>query len=102
MQLKVSGKGNAAPFEGINGDLLVLIAVDEHESLARDGQNLHYDHYISFSDAALGGTTQIPTITGIVKIKIEKRNWSHRKLRSKNTTRWNLKTRLDENQENEI
>ena len=72
MQLKVSGKGNAAPFEGINGDLLVLISVDEHESLARDGQNLHYDHYISFSDAALGGTTQIPTITGKVKIKIEK------------------------------
>ena len=51
MQLKVSGKGNAAPFEGINGDLLVLISVDEHESLARDGQNLHYDHYISFSDS---------------------------------------------------
>ena len=33
MQLKVSGKGNAAPFDGINGDLLVLISVEEHESL---------------------------------------------------------------------
>ena len=83
MQLKVSGKGNAAPFEGINGDLLVLISVDEHESLARDGQNLHYDHYISFSDAALGGTTQIPTITGKVKIKIEKGIQSGKILRLK-------------------
>ena len=71
MQLKVSGKGNAAPFEGINGDLLVLISVEEHESLIRDGQNLHYDHYISFADAALGTTTQIPTISGKVKINIE-------------------------------
>ena len=29
MQLKVSGKGNAAPFEGVNGDLIVLIAIEE-------------------------------------------------------------------------
>ena len=53
MQLKVSGKGNAAPFEGINGDLIVLIQVEEHKQLIRDGQNLHFDHYISFTDAAL-------------------------------------------------
>ena len=71
MQLKVSGKGNAAPFDGLNGDLLVLISVEEHEKLTRDGKNLHYDHYISFADAALGTSTQIPTITGKVKIKLE-------------------------------
>ena len=41
MQLKVSGKGNAAPFDGINGDLLVLISVEEHESLIRDGQKTY-------------------------------------------------------------
>ena len=28
--LKVSGKGNAAPLEGINGDLIVLIAIEDH------------------------------------------------------------------------
>ena len=71
MQLKVSGKGNAAPFEGINGDLIVLIAIKEHEKLIRDGQNLHYDHYISFADAALGSSCEIPTVTGKVKIKLE-------------------------------
>ena len=83
MQLKVSGKGNAAPFEGINGDLLVLISVEEHESLIRDGKNLHYDHYISFSDAALGTTSQIPTVNGKVKIKIEKGIQSGKILRLK-------------------
>ncbi len=71
MQLKVSGKGNAAPFEGINGDLIVLINIEQHEVLIRDGQNLHYDHYISFSDAVLGGNSEIPTITGKVKITLE-------------------------------
>ena len=83
MQLKVSGKGNAAPFEGINGDLLVLISVEEHESLIRDGKNLHYDHYISFADAALGTTSQIPTVNGKVKIKIEKGIQSGKILRLK-------------------
>ena len=83
MQLKVSGKGNAAPFDGINGDLLVLISVEEHESLIRDGQNLHFDHYISFADAALGTISQIPTINGKVKIKIEKGIQSGKILRLK-------------------
>ena len=83
MQLKVSGKGNAAPFEGINGDLIVLIQVEEHEQLIRDGQNLHFDHYISFTDAALGATTEIPTVSGKVKIKIEEGVQSGKILRLK-------------------
>ena len=84
MQLKVSGKGNAAPFDGINGDLLVLIAVEEHKTLTRDGKNLHYDHYISFPDAALGASTNIPTIAGKVKIKLESGIQSGKILRLKN------------------
>ena len=47
MQLKVSGKGNAAPFDGINGDMLVLIAEEEHDKFIRDGQNIHCEEFIS-------------------------------------------------------
>ena len=83
MQLKVSGKGNAAPFEGINGDLIVLISIEEHDKLVRDGQNLHYDHYISFVDAALGGSAEIPTVTGKVKINLEQGIQSGKILRLK-------------------
>jgi len=83
MQLKVSGKGNAAPFEGVNGDLIVLIAIEEHDKLIRDGQNLHYDHYISFADAALGASCEIPTISGKVKIKLEEGIQSGKILRLK-------------------
>ena len=83
MQLKVSGKGNAAPMEGVNGDLIVLIHVEEHTQLVRDGQNLHFDHYISFTDAALGTNTEIPTISGKVKIKLEEGIQSGKILRLK-------------------
>ncbi|TRO63966.1 molecular chaperone DnaJ [Christiangramia sabulilitoris] len=71
MQLKVSGKGNDAPGNGIAGDLLVAIEEKEHPSLQREGDNLHYDLYISYSEAALGSSREIDTVTGKVRIKIE-------------------------------
>ena len=81
MQLKVSGKGNAAPFDGIQGDLLVLIEVEEHEDLKREGQNLHYDCYINMADAVLGSSVKIPTVNGKVKVKIEEGTQSGKILR---------------------
>jgi len=71
MQLKVSGKGNEAPGNGISGDLLVAIETKEHPTLKREGDNLHYDLYISISDAILGTTKEIDTVTGQVRIKLE-------------------------------
>lgn len=71
MQLRVSGKGNAGPFGGIPGDLLVVIEEEPHAELQRNGQNLHYECYINFIDAALGGEAEIPLVEGRAKIKIE-------------------------------
>ena len=71
MQLSVSGKGNAARRGGINGDLLVVIQEEEHEELIRDGNDLIYNLFLSFPEAALGITVAIPTVEGKVKIKIE-------------------------------
>ena len=71
MQLKVSGKGNEAPGNGIAGDLLVAIEELEHDELQREGDNLHYDLYVSISDAVLGTSKEIQTVTGKVRIKIE-------------------------------
>ncbi len=71
MQLKVSGKGNEAPGNGIPGDLLVAIEEKAHESLQREGDNLHYDLYVSISEAALGASKEIQTVNGKVRIKIE-------------------------------
>ncbi len=71
MQLSVSGKGNYAPIDGIAGDLIVLIEEIPHENLKRDGKNLHYDLYISYSDAVLGCNPEIQTISSKVKIKLD-------------------------------
>lgn len=71
MQLKVAGKGNAAPGNGISGDLLVAILEEDHPTLQREGDNLHYDLYISLPDAVLGISKEIDTVTGKVRIKIE-------------------------------
>jgi len=81
--LQVRGKGNDAPFDGIPGDLLVLIEEEEHDTLKRDGNNLHFDLYVSIPDAVLGASKEIPTVNGKVKIKIDKGTQSGKVLRLK-------------------
>lgn len=71
MQLKVSGKGNEAPGNGIAGDIIVVIEEEQHDKLQREGDNLHYDLYISYPDAVLGTSKEIDTVTGKVRIKVE-------------------------------
>jgi molecular chaperone DnaJ len=71
MQLKVSGKGNEAPGNGIPGDIIVVIEEEQHEKLQREGDNLHYDLYVSYPDAVLGTSQEIDTVTGKVRIKVE-------------------------------
>jgi len=83
MQLSVNGKGNAGPFNGIPGDLLVVIEEVEHEHLRRDGQNLHFEAFVNFADAALGASIEVPTLGGKAKIKIEPGTQSGKMLRLK-------------------
>lgn len=83
MQLSVSGKGNAGPFDGIPGDLIVVIEEIPHESLRRDGSHLHYDAYVNFVDAVLGESIEVPTVSGKAKIKIEAGTQSGKTLRLK-------------------
>ena len=83
MQLSMSGKGNAAPRGGINGDLLILIEEEEHPHLKREGNHLIYSLSISFPDAAMGTSVEIPTIDAKAKIKIEPGTQSGKVLRLK-------------------
>lgn len=81
MQLSMSGKGNEAPGGGVPGNLLIVIEGTEHDELKRDGNNIIYDLYINFADAALGTNAEVPTIDGRVKIKIEPGTQSGKLLR---------------------
>jgi molecular chaperone DnaJ len=83
MQLSMNGKGNAAPRGGVPGDLIILIEEIPHETLKRDGNNVIYDLHISFIDAALGTSIEVPTIDGKAKIKIEPGTQGGRILRLK-------------------
>lgn len=71
MQLSMRGKGNEGPMGGPAGDLLILIEETPHEILKREGNNIVYDLYVSFIDAAIGTSVEIPTIGGHVRIKID-------------------------------
>lgn len=70
MQLSMRGKGNAGKKGGPNGDLLINIEVVNHQHFSRDGQNIVYDLFLNFADAALGTSVEVPTLSGKVKIKV--------------------------------
>ncbi len=70
MQLSLRGRGNAGMQGGPAGDLLINIEEKPHEFLQRDGMNLVHELYLNFADAALGTSVEVPTIDGMVKIKI--------------------------------
>ena len=71
MQLAMQGQGNAAPRGGIAGDLIVLVEELEHDTFERQDANLYYNAFITFADAAMGASVEIPTLNGKVKIKID-------------------------------
>lgn len=71
MVVTVQGKGNAGRRNGINGDVQVIITEEPNKELIRDGNDLVYNLLLSFPTAVLGGSVEVPTVDGKVKIKIE-------------------------------
>ncbi len=83
MQLSMSGKGNAGERGGFPGDLIIQIEEEHHPDLQRDGINVAYDLFLSFSDVVLGVDIEVPTITGKAKVKIPAGTHSGKILRLK-------------------
>ncbi len=71
MVVTVQGKGNAGRRGGVNGDVQVIIEVQEHKDFIRQDQNLVYNLLLSVPTVILGGQVEVPTLEGKVKIKIE-------------------------------
>ncbi len=70
MTLTVRGKGNAPRHGGENGDLLVVIEEIKHPELIRDGNDVIYNLMLDIPTAVLGGSVEVPTITGRARLKI--------------------------------
>ena len=63
-------EGNAGSNGGPNGDLLVTVSVRKHPLFTRDGANVLCQMPISFTQAALGATIEVPTLDGKVRYNI--------------------------------
>ncbi len=83
MQLSMRGQGNAAPHGGVPGDLIIQVEEIQHELFERQENNLFYNAFIPFADAAMGGTFEIPTLNGKVRVKIEQGTPSGKVIRLK-------------------
>ncbi|MCD6063573.1 MAG: molecular chaperone DnaJ [Flavipsychrobacter sp.] len=70
MQLSMGGGGNAGERGGPPGDLLIVIEEEKHPHLRRNDMDVIYQLHISFPDAVLGTSVEVPTIDGRAKIKI--------------------------------
>ncbi|MFM1995258.1 MAG: hypothetical protein RLZZ610_775 [Actinomycetota bacterium] len=71
-KIKLRGKGRPSPNGGPSGDLIVTVRVKPHPVFIRDGANLRVTVPVTFTEAALGATIQVPTLGGEpVKLKIQ-------------------------------
>jgi molecular chaperone DnaJ len=68
--IRIPGKGNPGRNGGAPGDLLLKVHVTPHPVFERRGNNLHVTVPISFTEATLGTTVEVPTLDGSVSIKI--------------------------------
>ena len=69
-RMRVSGEGEPGLRGGRNGDLFVITHVREHEIFQRDGLSVYCSVPIDFPTAALGGTVDVPTVTGKTALEI--------------------------------
>lgn len=69
-RLRLSGNGNHGRNGGPAGDLYILLEVEPSDVFEREGANLHLPCDIDFTQAALGGTVEIPTTDGTREVTI--------------------------------
>jgi molecular chaperone DnaJ len=70
-KIKIAGKGNPSPNGGPAGDLIITVTVKTHPVFTRDGNNIRVVVPITFAEAVLGATIQVPTLGGDpVKLKV--------------------------------
>jgi len=75
MQIRLDGMGEAG--RGSSGDLYVRVYVKEHKYFKREDSDLYVDVPVSFTQAVLGDTIEVPTLFGKAKLKIPAGTKSH-------------------------
>lgn len=81
-KVRQRGKGNAGPAG--NGDLIITVNVKPHDFFQRDGDNIRIHVPVTFAEAALGATIEVPTLDGdTVKLRVPAGTPAGRTLRVK-------------------
>ncbi|XP_042029977.1 chaperone protein dnaJ GFA2, mitochondrial-like [Salvia splendens] len=68
--IKIPRSGGSDPDGNQPGDLFVMIKVKEDPVFRREGADIHVDTILSITQAILGGTIQVPTLSGDVVVKV--------------------------------
>jgi molecular chaperone DnaJ len=83
-KIKLRGKGEPSPDGGEPGDLVLTVTVRKHPVFERDGNNLRVDVPVTFVEATLGATVEVPTLGGEpVRLRVAAGTPSGRVLRVK-------------------
>ncbi|MGL4340205.1 MAG: DnaJ C-terminal domain-containing protein [Rhodoglobus sp.] len=83
-KIRLKGKGDLSPDGAAAGDLVLSISVRQHPVFERDGQNLRVVIPVTFVEATLGATIEVPTLGGDpVKLRVAAGTPSGRILRVK-------------------
>ncbi|WP_022879417.1 DnaJ C-terminal domain-containing protein [Microbacterium sp. B19] len=83
-KIRLRGRGRPSPDGGENGDIVVTVAVRPHPVFTRDGLNLRLTVPVTFTEAALGATIEVPTLGGDpVRLRVAPGTPSGRVLRVK-------------------
>jgi len=68
--IRVADEGEPGHYGGPRGDLYCYVRIKPHEFLERDGNNLIAAASISFTQATLGATIDVPSLNGVKQLKI--------------------------------
>ncbi|HYI50423.1 MAG TPA: DnaJ C-terminal domain-containing protein [Microbacterium sp.] len=83
-KIRLRGRGRPSPDGGETGDIVVQVAVRPHPAFTREGLNLRVTVPVTFTEAALGATIEVPTLGGDpVKLRVAPGTPSGRVLRVK-------------------
>ena len=92
-KVRIAGKGEPGPDGGQSGDLYLIVHLKPHPHLKRTDDNLYMDVPVTVREAIAGGSIDIPTVDGIVKLKVPSGSQTGKVLRLKGKGATNLKTK---------